>query len=157
MIRPGAHEPEIGELMDATVALFHRLRAAAAELHRGGELTAARRGVLQGLLRHGEQTVPEMARARPVSRQHIQSLVNGLEADGLVELSDNPAHKRSRLVRITRTGRELLEGMQRREAEALAALDPGIDPWRLREATQVLVELRLAFESDRWREVVGDD
>lgn len=156
MIRPGELEPELGELMDATVALFHRLRAAAAELHGQGDLTAARRGVLQGLQRDGDQTVPQMARARPVSRQHIQTLVNALADDGLVELVGNPAHKRSKLVRITDAGRALLRSMQAREAEALHRLDPGIDPWRLREATQVLTELRIALEGERWQEVVND-
>jgi hypothetical protein len=41
-------------------------------------MTAGKRGVLKGLDRLGPQTVPQMARARPVSRQHIQTLVNRL-------------------------------------------------------------------------------
>lgn len=155
MIGPGESEPELGELMDATAALFHRLRAAAARLHDRGELSAARRDVLRALERQGERTVPEMARARSVSRQHIQLLVNALADEGLVERVDNPAHRRSRLVRLSTAGRALLRGMQAREAEALHALDLGIDPWRLREATQVLIELRLALESERGRKVVG--
>jgi len=57
-------------------------------------LSAARRGVLRSLARLGPQTVPQMAGARPVSRQHIQTIVNALAADGLVETIDNPAHKR---------------------------------------------------------------
>ena len=65
-------------LFDAAVALFHRLRATAGEVHGQGEPTAGRRGVLRDLSRLGPQTVPQMARRRPVSRQHIQLLVNGL-------------------------------------------------------------------------------
>lgn len=140
--------------MDAVVALALRLRAAAAELHLDSELTAARRGVLESLQQYGDQTVPEIARARPASRQHVQSLVNGLLADALVERVDNPAHRRSKRMRITAGGRALLDGLHRREAEALKALAPGLDPWRLREATQVLAELRTALESERWQAVV---
>src|SRR5436190_234471 len=91
----------LGALIDETVALFHRLRAAAAAIHGEGELSAARRGVLRSLARAGAQTVPQIAAARPVSRQHIQTVVDALVADRLVETTDNPAHRRSVLVRLT--------------------------------------------------------
>src|SRR5262245_25632462 len=91
----------LDDVIDQAVGLFHLLHALAAQLHGAGELTAGRRGVLRGLDRLGPQTVPQMARARPVSRQYIQMLVNELESEGLVELVENAAHKRSRLVRLT--------------------------------------------------------
>jgi DNA-binding MarR family transcriptional regulator len=110
-------------VFDQTVSLFHLLRALATQIHGEGELTAGRRGILRGLERFGAQTVPQMARARPVSRQHIQMEVNQLEADGLAELVANVAHKRSRLVRLTPKGKAHLEAMYRREAEFLATLE----------------------------------
>lgn len=64
-------------------------------------------------------SVPQLARARPVSRQHIQALVNPLVAEGLVELGENPAHKRSKFVDLTDQGRQLAENMLRRESELL--------------------------------------
>ena len=57
------------------VALFHRLRLATEQLHSGNELTAGRRGVMLSLLNGGPRTVPQLARARPVSRQHIRTIV----------------------------------------------------------------------------------
>ena len=91
-------------LIDETRLLFHHLRRTAESLHRQGEITAGRRGVLESLHREGPRTVPQLARARPVSRQHIQKLVDPLAAEGLVELVDNPRHKRSKLVRLTAAG-----------------------------------------------------
>jgi DNA-binding MarR family transcriptional regulator len=157
MLRPGEFEPELDELLEAVDALHRRLHVAGGELHSGGDATSARREVLQRVERTGDLTVPEIARARGSSRQHVQTLVDSLAADGLVALVDNPAHRRSRLVRITERGRGRLRIMQRREAAALAALATGIDPWRLREATQVLAGLRTALESRRWQEIVGED
>ncbi len=83
-------------LFAETVALFHRLRATAAQMHGQGELSAGRRGILFELARLGPQSVPQMARARPVSRQYVRGLVDGLRADGLVDLAANPAHRRAR-------------------------------------------------------------
>ena len=156
---PGeAQASALGRLFEATTALFHRLRAAAAQVHGQGELTAGRRGVLRDLERFGPQTVPQMARRRPVSRQHIQTLVNGLIADGLTEAVENPAHRRSRLVRLTASGRALVEAMRRREARILAAipLDLGRHGTRdLERAAEVLNRVRAALEGSTWRAARG--
>ncbi len=48
--------------------------------------------------------MPQIARARPVARQHIQKLANELAAQGLVEFIDNPAHKCSKLLCLTPEG-----------------------------------------------------
>jgi DNA-binding MarR family transcriptional regulator len=62
-------------------------------------------GVLHTLVRHGPRTVPQIARMRPVARQHIQILANELAEQGFVTFEDNPAHKRSKLVTLTQSGR----------------------------------------------------
>ena len=94
-------------LVDVVVELaraFFKMRAAGQRI---GAVTASRGG-LWGLLRslkaEGPQTVPQIARARPVARQHIQKLANEMAADGLVAFIDNPAHKRSKLLRLTPRG-----------------------------------------------------
>jgi DNA-binding MarR family transcriptional regulator len=143
-------------VLSETVALFHRLRAVAEQIHRQGAMSAGRRGVLKYLERLGPQTVPQMARARPVSRQHIQTLVNQLAADGLVELSDNPAHKRSRLVRLTPQGKALAEGMNRREAALLSRLKVDIPEQDLRAASAVLRAVQALFESGEWERLLRE-
>jgi DNA-binding MarR family transcriptional regulator len=141
-------------LIDETRLLFHRLRAVAKELHEQGEATAGRRGILWDLGRLGPQTVPQMARARPVSRQHIQVLVNQLVNDRLVEFVENPAHRRSHLVSLTPKGQQVLRNMKRREAAILSTLVGTVPERDLRAAADVLRAVRMMFESSQYRRSV---
>jgi DNA-binding MarR family transcriptional regulator len=136
----------IQSLIDETRALFHRMRTAAEALHGQGDLTAGRRGVLLDLARHGPMTVPALARLRPVSRQHIQSMVNPMLDEGHVELVDNPAHRRSQLVRLTARGVRLVESMLARERRLLERLPLDASDADLRRAAIVLRKLRAALE-----------
>ncbi len=61
-------------------------------------------GFMRSLALLGPLTVPQIAQMRPTSRQRMQRLADELAADGLVELIDNPKHRRSKLVRLTRKG-----------------------------------------------------
>ena len=147
------HASRLGALDSLTaesVRLFHRLKVVAEEVHHQGESTAGRRGVLRGLYRTGAQTVPQMARARPVSRQHIQTLVNALADDGLVESVKNPAHKRSRLIKLTIKGKDLVEAINRREARVFNRLTIPISKKRLEDAADVLRMVRSLFERQGW-------
>jgi DNA-binding MarR family transcriptional regulator len=85
-------------------------------------LGASHRAVLVSLYRGGDQTVPALARARPVSRQHIQILVNALLEQLLVEAIANPAHKSSPLIRLTRAGRARFEAMRAKERALLESM-----------------------------------
>jgi len=101
---------------------FNRLKAAGDDLHSDLGITAAMRAVLESLHAGGERTVPEVAREKRVSRQHIQVLVNELAAGGFVRTDANPNDKRSPLVTLTPMGRKTFEGMRRREATVLSEL-----------------------------------
>lgn len=122
---------------------FHELRATAESLHDDPDgLTAAHRGVLESLSRDGPRTVPALARARPVSRQHIQVLVNRLLDVGLVATEPNPAHERSQLIRLTPAGTKRFAAMQRRERRALGSAKIPVSEARMRAAAATLTELR---------------
>src|SRR5262245_18672006 len=121
---------------------FHELRATAEALHDDPNgLTAAHRGVLESLHRDGAQTVPALARARPVSRQHIQILVNRLLEVGLVTTEPNPAHERSQLIALTPAGAKRFAEMQRRERRALGSAKIPVSDGRMRVAADTLAEL----------------
>ncbi len=146
----------VDELMMTAALLYFRMRKAAQEMLGEGAQSSGRRSLLKGLAKAGPQTVPQMARQRAVSRQHIQTLVNGLLEDGLVELVDNPAHKRSKLVQITAAGLGTAEATRRREAEIIPELTRGIDVEDVRTATKVLEDLKAALESVRWKKLVRE-
>ena len=93
-------------------ALFGQVSTLAIRLKQPGknpvsglaQLPAAERAVLDIVHRAGAMTVPQIARERSTSRQNIQILVDRLQSAGRVELVNNPAHKRSALVRLTTVG-----------------------------------------------------
>ena len=138
-------------LMTETVQLSHRLRRVSEQIHGAKEMSAARRGVLRELEAAGPQTVPQIARARPVSRQHIQIIVNQLLDEGLVKLVPNPAHRRSQLVALTDKGRSRLEMMSRSESQLLAGIEVDISERDLQQATEILQRVRNLFDRSKLR------
>src|SRR5215469_1732246 len=136
-------------VIEEAAALHIRANAVVEQLHRRPELTRACRGVLRDLARLGPRTVPQLARRRECSRQHLQVLVNRLVADGMAELVHNPDHRRSPLVRLTPGGKVALEAMWQREAELIDRLPVEPDVRRLQLAVDVLREVRRLLDADR--------
>jgi len=62
--------------------------------------------LLERLYGTGGQSVPALARAGGTSRQFAQRLVEEAVGRDLVAMADNPAHRRSRLARLTDAGRQ---------------------------------------------------
>ncbi|MDH3493430.1 MAG: MarR family transcriptional regulator [Acidobacteriota bacterium] len=145
----------VDELTTTAALLYFRMRKAAEEIVGEGAHSSGRRSILRDLLRNGSQTVPQMARFRGVSRQHIQQLVNVLVSDGLVEMIENPAHKRSRLVAATPKGVQLARDTARREAKLLPILVEDIDLEDLQTTTRVLRSLKSALDSKDWEQAVN--
>jgi DNA-binding MarR family transcriptional regulator len=145
-----ALESLIGEV----VSLFHHLRTVAEKLYGFKRLSGGKRGVLRDLYRNGTQTVPQLARSRPVSRQHIQTIVNPLAEEGLVEFRENPAHQRSKLVGLTEKGVELIEEMNRRELELLSGLKINASDEELNTAVAVLRSMGVALQSTRTAKLI---
>lgn len=136
-------DPAAAEALTREVrACFNRLKAAADALHRGLGITAAMRAVIEALHEGGEQTVPAIARAKGVTRQHIQVLVNDLVAAGLVATRANPADGRSPLVALTGGGRTTFARMRAREKEVFADLARALGSCDLDAAVATLAAVR---------------
>ncbi|MEV5708559.1 MarR family transcriptional regulator [Actinoallomurus sp. NPDC052274] len=86
-------------------------------------LSVGVRAVLVLLYEHGPMTVPQMGRAQALSRQFVQRMVNEAAARGLVEITPNPAHKRSSLIRLTGEGAATTTALVAREREMLSQVD----------------------------------
>jgi DNA-binding MarR family transcriptional regulator len=110
------------QAVQAVRRLYHVLAGTADRAHAGLGITAGQRAVLDILHTRGPCTVPQVARAQGVSRQHIQMVVNGLLKAGLAECLGNPDHLRSPLVRLSASGLKAAEAARRREARLLAEL-----------------------------------
>jgi DNA-binding MarR family transcriptional regulator len=131
-----ASAEDVLELSGAVIEFYFRseaiTQATAGFASAGGEW-----GVLRMLVKQGAQTVPDMARSRPVSRQHCQTICNTLEAEGLVEFVDNPKHKRSKLVRATKKGRARFDAMRKQFLDAAGLYAPLFTAAEIATATDV--------------------
>jgi DNA-binding MarR family transcriptional regulator len=139
------------EVYNETIALFQRMSAVMEDVHGQGALSASRRDLLLRLARPGPQTVPQLARARLVSRQSIQRLVDELATEGYVEFVDNLAHKRSHLVQLTPKGKDALSAMLQREMKIVAQMDIDIPEEQLRTTADGLRVVRKWLEREHQR------
>ena len=131
--------------------LVQAVKEWAETLHFEVDITVGMRAVLALLLREGSMSVPDVARARLVSRQNIQQQVDALLDRKLVRREPNPAHKRSSLVALTDAGRALVEDMRAEELHALSRLQAGTSDSAMRDATQVLAAWKKALNNDTQR------
>ena len=121
-------QPDLAPLVAKISRVSGLFRALGADLGADLGMNASMRGVLTALIASGPRAVPELARERQVSRQHVQTVMNDLLAAGLVEASANPSHRRSPRFTLTAEARRRLKLMGEREAEALAAIAPAVFP-----------------------------
>ena len=143
MVGPDAGKTEsMFNLLLESMGLFFQLRAAG---KRTGHVTPGGGGIwgfLHSLAVDGPQTVPQLARARPVTRQHIQQIANEAAAGGLIEFIDNPAHKRSKLLRLTPKGERVDAEMTERLKTFAGDLAEDFDSAELATAARVVNALR---------------
>jgi len=129
------------DLILAVRGCFRRLRRAADDLHRDLGISASMRAMMETLSDGPPRTVPEIARLKGVSRQHVQVNIDALLRARLVETRDNPAHRRSPLIALTKSGMEAFREIRRREASLLHSLAAGLGRSQQQAAIHVLTEL----------------
>src|SRR5215210_2608186 len=94
----------VTELMLEVAQCFFRIRVVGQKTGLITDWGGGAFGFLRSLALLGALTVPQIARMRPTSRQRMQRLADELDAEGLVQFVDNPKHRRSKLVELTREG-----------------------------------------------------
>lgn len=120
---------------------FNQLKALGDALHQDLGITASMRAVMESLAEDGEQTVPQIARRKSVSRQHIQVNVDALLKVSIVVLRNNPAHRRSPVVAMTKQGQSAFKEMRRREKGILNSLAKEFAVNELEQTLNVLARL----------------
>ena len=113
---------ELTGLIRDVRALFQDLKAFSDRLYAPLGINASQRSVLEFLTENGPNTVPDIARVKNVTRQHIQKIVDQLVLSGFVEAQENPEHKRSYIIALTSRGEMAFEIIAEREREILQAL-----------------------------------
>jgi DNA-binding MarR family transcriptional regulator len=135
------------ELVFEIAAMFFRMRAVGQRLGLVGA-RGATLGFLRSLVVDGPMTVPDLARMRPTSRQRMQQLADELAADGLIEFVDNPRHRKSKLMRLTRKGEAQYRAMLKRLHAAGIETSRKVGEADLRAATALIRDLRAHLPLD---------
>jgi DNA-binding MarR family transcriptional regulator len=98
-------------------------------------------GFMRSLALLGPLTVPQIAQMRPTSRQRMQRLTDELAAEGLVELIDNPRHRRSKLVRLTRKGDARYRALNARLLAIASTLGVALSEADIRQTIEIVRHL----------------
>ena len=147
----------IAELMLEVAQCFFRIRALG---QRTGLITGwggGAFGFMRSLALLGPLTVPQIAQMRPTSRQRMQRLADELEAEGLVEFINNPKHRRSKLVRLTRKGDARYRELKARFLAIASTMGVGLSEGDIRRTTEMVRQLSgdVKARSDSCRSVRG--
>ena len=137
----GSKGEAVAELMLEVAQCFFRIRAFG---QREGFITSwggGAFGFMRSLALLGPLTVPQIAQMRPTSRQRMQRLADELAADGLVEFIDNPKHRRSKLVRLTRKGETSYRDLNARLLAIAATMGGDLNEPDIRRTTEVVRQL----------------
>jgi DNA-binding MarR family transcriptional regulator len=118
------------QLRNAVVRTSRRLRQEAAAEADG--LTPTSTATLASIDRHGPLTPSELAEIERVKRPTMTRTLAGLEREGLIERTPDPADGRSFLVAVNAAGHERMVRLRRRKSAYLAR--------RLRELSPEEVE-----------------
>ena len=131
----------VADLMLEVAQFFFRIRALG---QRSGLITGwggGAFGFLRSLALMGPLTVPQIAEMRPTSRQRMQRLPDELAAEGLVEFVDNPNHRRSKLVRLTRQGTARYRELTSRFLAIASTMGTDLSEADIRKTTEVVRRL----------------
>ena len=135
---PQTRAARLAEVYVALGPVYRRVARLVEQDEQVSGLSVGVRNVLDQLRLGGDRTVPQLARAQDLSRQYTQRMVDQAATDGLVELVENPAHRRSRLVRLTPTGAAAIGSVIDRELSLLTRVGGDLTAAELEGTLRVL-------------------
>ncbi len=142
-----SRHPLVG-LVDETSRLTGRLKSVFAESRQSVGLNDSEIMVLNAVVEADQPpTVAQIGRSLGHARQLIQRAANSLRDAGLIELADNPDHKRAPLLLPSDEGIALKRETDSRAEEIAEQLMPALDENGVREATVALRALRKQLET----------
>jgi DNA-binding MarR family transcriptional regulator len=131
----------IAELMLEVAQCFFRIRAVGQKTGLITSWGGGAFGFIRSLALLGPLTVPQIAQMRPTSRQRMQRLADELAAEGVVEFIDNPKHRRSKLVRLTRKGDARYRELNARFLAIASTLGVALSEADIRRTTEIVRQL----------------
>ncbi len=139
-------QKELTLLFDEIRLTFNTLAEMTDLLHQDEGITVGMRAVMEFLAMQGPHTVPEVARARGVTRQRIQILANELVENDFAVLLENPTHKRSAKLDLSQKGHAAMTRMAAREAELLEDQHWPLSEKKICDLTEALKKIRSVLQ-----------
>ncbi|RWO07706.1 MAG: MarR family transcriptional regulator [Mesorhizobium sp.] len=131
----------IAELMLEVAQCFFRIRALGQKTGLITSWGGGAFGFMRSLALLGPLTVPQIAQMRPTSRQRMQRLADELAAEGLVEFIDNPKHRRSKLVQLTRKGAARYGELNAQLMAIASTMGVALDEADIRKTVEIVRQL----------------
>jgi DNA-binding MarR family transcriptional regulator len=146
-LAPGELGPRLAEVYAVIGPLYRRVaRIVEQDSPRNG-LSIGVRAVLERLeIAAAPETVPQIARTLELSRQFVQRMVNDALEQEFVELTPNPAHRRSSLVELTESGRAAIRAVQAREHAAMGRVGGDLTGTEIATTLRVLRHMLAAVQ-----------
>lgn len=139
---PPATGGQIHDLLREVFALRHTLAQIMDKVHERAGMSTPQIKAADRLDRLGPATLPELAAQLDVSRQFARAVCNEMRDAGLLEFTDNPRHKRSRLAALTSAGRAALADAREKEAAIILDVLPDLDAATVTAAQDLLRRIR---------------
>lgn len=152
MSEPSANGSTFTELILEVFRLNGLLLEAGDRLTHPVGLSSARWQVL-GVVEHQPTPVAHVARIMGLTRQSVQQTADALASDGFITYTDNPHHRRAKLMTITPKGRKALDYIQQRQIDWANQVSETLSLEALKTAVTVLRQLEERLETHKTDEL----
>ncbi len=146
MSEPSANGSAFTELILEVFRLNGLLLEAGDRLTDPVGLSSARWQVL-GVVEHHPTPVAHVARIMGLTRQSVQQTADALANDGFIIYTDNPHHRRAKLMTITPKGRKALDYVQQCQIDWANQISASLSLEALKTAVTVLRQLGERLET----------
>jgi DNA-binding MarR family transcriptional regulator len=146
MSEPSANGSAFTELILESFRLNGLLLEAGDRLTHPVGLSSARWQVL-GVVEHQPTPVAHVARIMGLTRQSVQQTADALANDGFITYTDNPHHRRAKLMTITLKGRKALDYVQQCQIDWANQVSETLSLEALKTAVTVLRQLEERLET----------
>ena len=137
----GSKAEAIADLILEVAQCFFRIRAVGQKTGLITSWGGGAFGFMRSLALLGPLTVPQIAQMRPTSRQRMQRLADELAAERLVKFSDNPKHRRSKLVQLTPKGDAHYRELSARLLAIASTMGVALSEADIRKTTEIVRQL----------------
>jgi DNA-binding MarR family transcriptional regulator len=138
------HTPHGDAFTDLVIEIF---RANGLILETGDQLThpvglSSARWQVLGVVEHGPISVAHVAHSMGLARQSVQQTADGLEHDGFIVYTENPHHRRSKLMQLTPKARAALDDIEQRRVAWANTIASDLAAEDIRSAIDLLRQAR---------------